>query len=293
MSVKTLVTTMMCAGLISTSLSAQDMPPAQVEVVRLEAVELAPSIQLKGNVISLQDAILSSEVEGQLEDILFVGTKVEQGQRLAQINNEKSQWQLLREEAKLAGLVTDLEFRKSEVERFKVLASRDNASKTQLQRELASKQMLEQQILSAKADVAEAKRAIADSSIKAPFSGVLAQRHAQQGEFIRIGDPIVRLVNQSLKDISVPAPIRHQNLLSAGMLVSVNYHSGQITLPIRQVVSIGDPSSRMVEVRLDASGSDLLVGDSVTVSLPKALPSEEVAVPRDALVIKGLSLIHI
>lgn len=116
---------------------------------------------------------------------------------------------------------------------------------------------------------------------------MLAQRHAQQGEFIRIGDPIVRLVNQSLKDISVPAPIRHQNLLSAGMLVSVNYHSGQITLPIRQVVSIGDPSSRMVEVRLDASGSDLLVGDSVTVSLPKALPSEEVAVPRDALVIKG------
>lgn len=287
MSVKTLVTTMMCAGLISTSLSAQDMPPAQVEVVRLEAVELAPSIQLKGNVISLQDAILSSEVEGQLEDILFVGTKVEQGQRLAQINNEKSQWQLLREEAKLAGLVTDLEFRKSEVERFKVLASRDNASKTQLQRELASKQMLEQQILSAKADVAEAKRAISDSSIKAPFSGVLAQRHAQQGEFIRIGDPIVRLVNQSLKDISVPAPIRHQNLLSAGMLVKVDYHKGQITLPIRQVVSIGDPNSRMVEVRLDASGSDLLVGDSVTVSLPKALPSIEVAVPRDALVIKG------
>lgn len=285
--VKRLTLAGLFACLVSTHLYAQDMPPAQVEVARLEAISLAPSIQLKGNVISLQDAVLSSEVEGQLEDILFVGTQVEKGQRLAQINNEKSEWQLLREEAKLAGLVTDFNFRQSEVERFKVLASQDNASKTQLQRELASKQMLEQQILSAKADVAEAKRALNDSSIKAPFSGVLAQRHAQLGEFIRIGDPIARLVNQSLIDISVPAPIRHQDLLSSGMLVRVNYHNGQLTLPIRQVVSIGDPNSRMVEVRLDASDSGLLVGDSVTVFLPKALPSIEVAIPRDALVIKG------
>ena len=116
---------------------------------------------------------------------------------------------------------------------------------------------------------------------------MLAQRHAQLGEFIRIGDPIARLVDEQLKDITVPAPIRYQHLLSAGMLVQVDHHEGQVTLPIRQVVSIGDPSSRMVEVRLDASQSDLLVGDSVTVFLPKAKPSVEVAVPRDALVIKG------
>ena len=284
---RTLTTLFIGLSLSCTVLQAQDMPPAQVEVVSVEAIALAPSIQLKGNVISLQDAVLSSEVEGLLENILFVGATVEKGQVLAQINDEKLAWQLLREEAKLAGLITDFKFRENEVERFRVLASKDNASKTQLQRELASKQILEQQILSARADVAEAKRALNDSSIKAPFSGVLAQRHAQLGEFIRIGDPIVRLVDEQLKDISVPAPIRHKHLLKAGMMVQVNYHEGQITLPIRQVVAIGDPNSRMVEVRLDASSSDLLVGDSVTVFLPKATPSVEVAVPRDALVIKS------
>ena len=273
--------------LLTSSLGAQEMPPPQVEFVTVQAMSLSPSIQLKGNVIALQDAVISSEVEGVLEDIQFVGNKVELHQSIGQINQDKLQWQVQREDAKLKGLLAELKFLESEVERFKKLASNDNASKTQLQRELATQDMVAQQILSARADLAEAKRALDMSSIKAPFDGIVARRHAQVGEFIRIGDPIVRLVNQNLKDISVPTPIRHQQLLKVGMLVKVNYHDQLLEFPIRQVVRIGDQNSRMVEVRLDITGSDLIIGDSVTVFIPKAEPNVEVAIPRDALVIRN------
>ena len=272
---------------VSLSVRAQNMPPAQVEVVTLKSSDVAPMMELKGNVLALQDAILSAEVEGALEHIELVGSTFEQGQSIALINRDRAKRALDRRQAELASLQADLRFRQSEVARFETLASRDNASKTQLQRELANKEMLEQQILTAKANIADAQLNLSKTSIEAPFNGVLAQRHANIGEFIRVGDPLVRLVNTANKDVVLPTPIRLQHLLSNGMRLHVSNRGVSTQLPIRTIVPIGDLNSRMVEVRLDASQSELVVGDSVSVSVPKAEAKMAIAVPRDALVIRG------
>ena len=271
----------------STFAQMDGMPPAQVEVVIIQAQSLAPTMQLKGNVIALQDAVLSSEVEGLLESVLLVGERVKKGQVLAKINAEKLQWQLQREQAELAGLQADLKFREQEVERFQTLANRDNAAKNQLQQEITLRENLKQQIISSQADVAEAQRVLNDTQIKAPFDGVIAARLGHIGEYIRIGDPLLRLVNEVNKDISVPVPIRYQDLLTAGMTVDVEYHQRPSTAPIRRIVRIGDPNSRMVEVRLNVSETPLIVGDSVTVFVPTSEPGIALAVPRDAIVIRG------
>ncbi|MDM7860533.1 efflux RND transporter periplasmic adaptor subunit [Alteromonas sp. ASW11-36] len=273
--------------LVSTDLLARQMPPADVEVYEINVRAMAPTIALKGEVASLQDAVLSAEVEGLLEDILLVGAVVKKGQVIAQLNRDRMSWQMQRAEAELASLRADLAFRRSEVERFTVLASQDNASKTQLQRELANTQMLEQQIVLAQVNLNEAQRLLADTAIKAPFDGVLAARHAQVGELIRVGDPLVRLVNTEIKDIVLPTPIQYQSFISVGTPLLVEYRGKTLNLPIRHVVPIGDPNSRMIEVRIDANKTPLLVGDAVTVSVPKAHSSDEPAVPRDALIIRG------
>lgn len=275
------------ALLTSASASARQMPPAEVEVVEITMRSMAPTIALKGEVVSLQDAVLSAEVEGLLEDVLLVGTAVKKGQVIAQLNRDRMSWQVQRAEAELASLRADLVFRRSEVERFTVLANQNNASKTQLQRELANTEMLEQQIVLAQANLSEAKRRLQDTAIKAPFDGVLAARHAQMGEFIRVGDPLVRLVNTEAKDIVLPTPVQYQQFITADMQIAVDYRGQLLNLPIRQVVPIGDPNSRMIEVRVDASNDSLIVGDAVTVAVPKAHASQEPAVPRDALVIRG------
>ncbi|WP_100655590.1 efflux RND transporter periplasmic adaptor subunit [Alteromonas flava] len=276
-------------GLASTSfgLVAQDMPPAQVEVVTAERLDLAPSMQLKGNVVALQDAVISAEVEGRLVNVEYVGSKLAAGATLAQLDDARARWALSSRSAELAALKVDLEFRQSEVERFERLASQDNASKNQLQRERAAMLRIEQEIASADAWLQSAQRALDDTRVKAPFAGVIAQQFAHTGEYIRIGDPIVRYVNESLKDLSIPVPIRLLGLLSEGLSISVEHGDHRHDFPIRKIVPIGDPASRMAEIRLNVSDSHMIIGDSVTADIPVQMPESVVAVPRDALVIRG------
>jgi multidrug efflux pump subunit AcrA (membrane-fusion protein) len=61
-------------------------------------------------------------------------------------------------------------------------------------------------------------------------------------------------------------------------------------LPIRTVVPVGDAVSRMVEVRLSPTAGDWIVSTPVKVSLPKGPAVTAVAVPRDAIIIKGGSV---
>jgi hypothetical protein len=56
---------------------------------------------------------------------------------------------------------------------------------------------------------------------------------------------------------------------------------------VRTVVPVGDAVSRMVEVRLEVTEGEWLVGTPVQVSLPSDAPVSAVAVPRDALVERG------
>ncbi|MEW9799233.1 efflux RND transporter periplasmic adaptor subunit [Alteromonas sp. CYL-A6] len=267
--------------------AAQDMPPAQVEVVQVTRQAMTPTVQLKGNVMALKNAVVSAEVDGRLEDIVLVGTLLQKGQQLGQINPDRYEFELARERAELKALRADLTFRNNEVARLETLIKQDNASATQYQRELAAKQVVEQNILAAQADVARAERNKADTTPRAPFDGVIAERLANIGEFIRAGEPLVRIVNSQQKDISVPVPLRYEPLLREGMQLDVTSRDRTFTLPVRSVVPVGDMNSRMIEVRLDASDSELLAGDAVTVLVPKAPSGNEVAIPRDALIIKG------
>ena len=72
---------------LSASLSAQFGGPSPVVTDQARMAAIAPTIQVAGTVISRSDAVLSSEVEGRLMQIVEVGTRVEAGDVLAQIED--------------------------------------------------------------------------------------------------------------------------------------------------------------------------------------------------------------
>lgn len=266
---------------------AQEMPPAQVEVVTVEEKLLAPTIELKGNVVSLNDARIAAEVEGQLEWIAEVGTTFKKGDLIAKIDDSMMTWRLTSAEANLASLKADLEYRESEVQRFTELARKDNAAKNRLQLELVTEAMLRNQIKTAQTVVEQSRKNLRESEVTAPFNGVMVSRQANTGEYFVVGDVMARLVDTDRKEVSVATPINVMHLVDLNKQVTVLNDRNQFDLPVRTVVPVGDMSSRMVEVRLDASKTDWVVGESVKALMPKAEAKVAVAVPRDALIIRG------
>ncbi len=263
------------------------MPPAQVQVVAAEERLMAPQIDVSGTVISLNDSKISAEVEGALLWVADVGAEVAEGAVIARIDDRLLRVAVSQASAKLKRLQADMVFRKQDVTRFQELAARDNASRARLEEVIARRDMLVHEISDAEAGLDRAQGDLARAEIRAPFPGHVVARIVSKGEYLTVGKEVLRLVDTQNMEIVIPAPLAVARYLKVGSDVTVYEAGGVHVLPIRTVVPVGDSISRMVEVRLSTPAAGWVVGTPVKVSLPKGDAVQAVAVPRDALVLKG------
>ena len=273
--------------LFATSLPAQEgfeMPPARVEVAAAELRDMAPSVDVSGTVVSLNDSRVASEIEGVLVWLADVGVHVDEGDPIARIDPRLIRIEVKRAEANVARLQSDFNYRQKQLERTEDLAARNSASKTLLDEAVAQRDQARYQLNDARAALERARADLERTEIRARFAGHVTERLASVGEFVSIGEDVIRLVDTHRVEIALPASIALSRHIRPGMSVSVRSNGTIREHPVRTVVPVGDAVSRMVEVRLTAEESGWLVGTPVQVSLPSDSTKSTVAVPRDALV---------
>ncbi len=267
--------------------AAQEFPPARVEVATAVEREMSPAVVVSGTVVSLNDSRIASEVEGVLAWLADVGEAVEAGDVIARIDPRIMRIALTRAEAEVSRLEAENRYRERQLERTEELAATNNASATLLDESRAQRDQVLHQLADARAQLELARGDLDRAEIRAPFAGHVTERLASVGEFIAVGEDVVRLVDTHRIEISLPAPIGLTGYLRPGLSVPVEGGGEAREHAVRAVVPVGDAVSRMVEVRLSAADSDWLVGTPVKVSLPSDTPVTTVAVPRDALVERG------
>lgn len=274
--------------LVATAVPAQEggfeMPPARVEVASAETREMAPSVDVPGTVVSLNDSRVASEVEGVLTWLADVGAHVDEGDTIARIDPRLIRIEVTRAEANVARLEADYRYRQRQLERTQELASRNSASKTLLDEAVALRDQAQYQLDDSRASLERARADLERTQVRARFAGHVTERLASVGEFVSVGEDVIRLVDTHRVEIALPASIALSRHIRPGMKVSVRNGGIIREHPVRTVVPVGDAVSRMVEVRLSADDSGWLVGTPVQVSLPSAETRSTVAVPRDALV---------
>ena len=282
------LTTALILVSVSASGTAQEgwpeMPPARVEVAQVEVREMAPVVDLPGTVVSLNDSRIAAEVEGVLTWLAEVGDEVAEGEVLARIDARLMQVAHARARANVARLEADLRYRQQQLKRTEDLAASDHASATLLDEARANHDQALHQLADARAQLDRAEQDLERTEIRAAFAGHIVERLASVGEYITVGEDVLRLTDTHRREIALAAPISLAAFVQPGLEVLVRSGGRERMHSVRAVVPVGDPVSRMVEVRLAAEDSDWLVGSPVQVSLPSEAPRTIVAVPRDALV---------
>lgn len=280
-----------CASGCVADARAQDgmpaMPPARVEVATAEFRDMAPVVDVSGTVLSLNDSRIAAEVEGVLTWMADVGDAVDEGAVIARIEPRLMQVEVRRAQASVARLEADLRYRERQYQRAEELAASNNASANLLDESLTNRDQALHQLNDARAQLERAQGDLDRTRIRAAFAGHVTERLASVGEYIAVGEHVLRLVDTHRKEISLPAPIALTKYIRPGMEVAVRNGSAERDHAVRAVVPVGDAVSRMVEIRLDAGDSGWLVGTPVQISLPSDHPVRTIAVPRDALVERG------
>ena len=262
-------------------------PPAKVQVAAAEMRNMAPVIEVSGTVVSLNDSRIAAEVEGVLTWLADVGDAVDAGAVIARIDPRLMRIEVARAKASVARFEADLNYREQQLARSEELATTNNVSANLLDESRANRDQALNQLADARAQLERATGDLKRTEVRAPFAGHVVQRLASVGEYIGLGEDVVRLVDTYRKEIALPAPISLTAFLRPGLEVAVRNGDIERRHEVRTVVPVGDAVSRMVEIRLSAIESNWLVGTPVQVSLPANNPVEAVAVPRDALIQRG------
>ena len=116
---------------------------------------------------------------------------------------------------------------------------------------------------------------------------MVVERLVEVGEFVSRGSEVTRLVDTQNREIRVRAPLSVAEYVRPGLEVSVKSGERESLSPVRRVIPVGDERSRMFEIRVAAEDASWVIGSPVRVALPNSDLRKLVAVPRDALVLRG------
>jgi RND family efflux transporter MFP subunit len=262
-------------------------PPAPVSVDKARLDTFSASLWVSGTVISRNDANIGAETDGRITWVAEVGETIDEGLPIATIDSADLELELLDNQASLESLRARERYLKSNLERLNSPALRNITPPNQLDEARSQIDMNAQDIRRADVAVSQTRRRISQTQVLAPFTGIVVERHIQVGEFVARGQQVARVVDTLNREIRAQAPLSVSGFLREGLEVSVQYQDIESLSPVNRVIPVGDERSRMFEVRIAVSNPAWVVGSPVRVALPNSDPRELVAVPRDALVLRG------
>jgi RND family efflux transporter MFP subunit len=264
----------------------QQAPPAPVTVAPVLKGTVAATVSATGTVVSRNDARLAAEVPGRLDWVAEPGAKVAKGAPLARVDTRSLELQLRENDAQISRLEANADLLATQLARLTALPD-GIASKSQIDEASARLAMARHELEQARAARESTRHQIARATIRAPFSGYVAERIRQLGEFVAAGTEVVRLTDTDNVEVVARAPVADAGHLAAGQPVTVHGAAQDRESRIRAIVPVGDERSRMIEVRIAMSGAGWPIGSAVRVELPAARQAAGLMVPRDAVIVRA------
>lgn len=261
-------------------------PAATVSVAEATATRLAPQRWVPGSVVSRDDARIATVSAGRVIEIAEVGTVVKKGERLAKLDDVSLRLRLEQAQASAGRAKAQRDLAHTQMSRLAKLAPGNAVAQTQLDEARATLESANQELARTDAERRSIDHDLAETEIRAPFSGVVSERFVQRGEYLQTGAAVAHLVDTERLEAKVQAPLALAPQVKAGQELQVRLRGSVQPVTVRAVVPVGDERSRQFELRVSLPDDFALVGTAVEVALPESLGDVALTVPRDALVLR-------
>jgi RND family efflux transporter MFP subunit len=306
---------------------AASVPTVRVETARAAEEPIARFLSVSGTLVAEEQAEVAAEVAGRVVGTpVERGTPVSVGSTLVRVAADEAQAQAQEADANVAQINARLgqpqaadfdvervpevasarasrELAKADFERFGSLYERKLVSKAEYEARRAqadnAQQLYEsarngaeqqrQALAAAQARLALARKAVADTVVRAPFPGVVAERLVSVGDYVTRGTKVatVMRVNPLRVELTVPAQYISTVAMGRPVTLQVDAYPGQtFTGQVRYVSPDVRADSRALVVEaVVPNGKGLLKpGLFVTARIEQGKPTPGVLVPSAAVV---------
>lgn len=215
------------------------IPLAKVAYTTFTAQATHKSIDLYGRTAPDKQAKLGAEIAGKIIQLkVRKGDSVKQGQAIAYIDKGDLEIQLQRAEAMLK--VKQKEFKAAQSLKSKGLQGEVAYTNAQAG------------LVEAKAMVSNAKIALRNTVVTAPFTGIVDHLFIEKGDFVGVGDPVASLLD--LQNIIIEADVseRHIQDLVLNQEASVRFINGQeATGKVRYISRVSSSSTNTFPIEIE------------------------------------------
>jgi len=290
-------------------LAAAPLPAVSQEasLVRVDQIRVEPltqTVPVIGRLVALQSGEVASRIGGAVARFhAEIGDRVEKGQVIAELDTALLEAQLAVAEGELAEAEADLESNKAarmlseqEFNRYDGLKGSQAFSKARyedaernVERAKAVIRKSEAQIAGKRASVELNRLNLEYARIKAPYAGVITRRSVEAGAYVRIGDPVVRMIADQSLEVEADVPSVRAASLKPGANVTFTLDDGSAhSAVVRAILPTENPLTRTRTVRFSPTFEErlgtLADAQSVTVKIPVGVKRQVVTVHKDAII---------
>ncbi|NJO37117.1 MAG: efflux RND transporter periplasmic adaptor subunit, partial [Rhizobiales bacterium] len=206
---------LLATGLASSPANAQEQPAlVQVDAVRVEPLKQTRPVL--GRIVTKQQGLVAARVGGLVSHVLVdVGDRVAAGDVLVELDAEPVQYAVDLADGEYDSALADRAIAEAEIallqnELLRIDRLRDSAafSKAQQDDKIREIAVARSRLGAATARLGQyrtkqqaSRRDLEDMVIRAPYDGVVTRKLVSPGAYVRLGDPVVALVDDGALEI--------------------------------------------------------------------------------------------
>ena len=282
-----------------------EQPPQGVQVKQVEAGPnpAAGSLRFSGSVLPDSQVALSFRIPGYVHSVMQIrgedgrmraideGDRVQKGAVLVRMRSSEYEDQVAKAAAQVAAAEAEFQKAKLDYDRATHLYASQSMTKPEYDSAVAQYEAAQGKADAARAQWSEAKTALNDTMLVAPFTGDIVSKTVEVGSFMGPGVPAIGMTDTDTVKIimGVPDVVVGSLTISQPVEVGVDaFPNQQFNARITRISSAADPRTRNFEVEVSLPNPDhsLKVGMIGSLQLRRGSQEQQasVRVPLSAIV---------
>lgn len=280
-----------CGGDAESAKRPPGPPPTPVSAVVVQAQDLEVVEHVVGSLENVVDPSLGAEVAGRVVRVLaFTGKKVKRGELLAEIDPQDFEIQSRADGAEIARLQSLLAQAERLVERQQKLVAQGFISQNALDDAMAQRNALRESIAAATARAEQTRRSLGKTRVVAPIDGEVEVQIVAAGDYVKVGDPLFKLVGTGRLHAHLPLPEASAPSIRPGLKVRLSAPSAPeraVEARIDEIRPTVGAQNRALDaiVKFDNDGS-FRGGGSVNGRIVLAVREKALMVPEQSVVLR-------
>lgn len=246
-----------------------------VRTARAELRNLSQESEFLGSFSPNRSVEVRPQAGGQITQLpVQEGQFVQAGQLIAKLDDEQLRYQV-------EALRVTLEGHQNDLKRYKVLVEGDATPAVNLERTQLN-------IRSTEAQIKQLQKQIANTTITAPFPGIVTEKMVEKGSVVSVGSPIIKVTDIASLKLVVEVPEKAVNQFRVGQSIPVTtevYPNARFTGRVSMIAAEGDAAHNYpVEITLNNTRKNpLRAGMYGAIANTSSLKRQTLAVPRQAI----------